>query len=141
RVVQRRVHLVEYAEGAGLREENAKKQRERHERALTAREQMNPLRALASRRRVDLDVAIERELGILQAQIALAAAEQRHEDLAEVIANLGERREEEIARRRVDLTNRLLQRILGVVQVGALRREKLEPRHRLVVLLDREHVH
>ena len=32
-------------------------------------------------RRVDLDVAVERRVGVLQAQVALAAAEQRHEDL------------------------------------------------------------
>ena len=66
RVVERRVHLVEQAERARLREEDAEQQRQRDERALAAREQVDALRALAARRRVDLDVAVERRVRVLE---------------------------------------------------------------------------
>ncbi len=49
RIVERRVDLVQQAEGARLREEDAEEQRQRDERALTAREQVDALRALAAR--------------------------------------------------------------------------------------------
>ena len=113
RVVERRVHLVEQAERARLGEEDAEQQRQRDERALAARQQVDALRALAARRRVDLDVAVERRLGVLQPQVALAAAEQRHEDLPEVLAHLHERLQEHLARRGVDLADGLLQRVLA----------------------------
>ena len=114
---------------------------ERHKRALAAREQVDALRALAARRGVHLDVAVERLLGVLQAQVALAAAEQRHEDLAEVLAHLRERREEQLARGHVDLPDGLLQRVAGVGEIGALRAEKLESPRFFLVLLDGERVH
>jgi hypothetical protein len=77
---------------------------------------------------------------VLEAQIALPSAEQRHEDLAEVDAHLLERREEQLARRGVDLLDRLEQRRLRLGEVGALRHEEVVALHRLVVLLDGERI-
>src|SRR5262249_56349662 len=94
-----------------------------------------------ARRRMDLDVAIERRVGILQAKIALAAAEQRHENLAEVFAHLGECSEEQLPRRAVDLTDRLLQRLFRLSEIGALAGEEVLPLDGFLVLFDREHVH
>src|SRR4051794_6901157 len=102
---------------------------------------MNSLGTLAARARVHLDVAVERALRILEAQIALAAAEQRHEDLTEVLTHLRERGEEQLARGRVDLANRLLERVLRLREVIALRRQEVEASHLLLVLLDRERIH
>src|SRR4029079_10141901 len=140
-VVERSVHLVEQAEGARLREEDAEQQRERDEGALAAREQVNALRLLAAWRRMDLDVAIQRSVGIFEAEIALSTAEQRHEDLSDGDANLLERREEELSRRRVDLLDRLEQGRPRVGQIGALRDEEVVALRRLVLLLDRQRVH
>src|SRR5689334_5856174 len=102
---------------------------------------MNALRPLAPRRRVDLNVAVEWRLRILEPQIAFAAAEQREEDLTKILPHLREGREEELARRRVDLANRLLERLLRVGEVGALRCEKVESLGGFLVLLDGEHVY
>ena len=107
-VVQRRVDFVEQTERARLRQENAEQQRQRHERPLAARQQVDALRAFAARRRVDLDIAVERRVGVFQTQVALASAEERHEDLPEVLAHLRERREEQLARGAINLANRLL---------------------------------
>ena len=62
---------------------------------------------------MDLDVAVEWRIGILESQIALPAAKEREEDLPEILTHLRKRREEEFARRAVDLTDGLMQRLLG----------------------------
>src|ERR671915_99023 len=90
---------------------------------------------------MDLDVAVEGLLRVLETQVAFAAAEERHEDLAEVFAHLRERREEELARRRVDFPDRLRELLLRVGEVGALPGEKVEALDCLLVLLDGERVH
>src|SRR5262249_35931678 len=141
RVVEWRVHLVEETERAGLREEDAEEEGQRDERALTTREQVNALRAFAARRRVNLDVAVEWRGGILQTHVALAAAEQRHEDLAEVLADLRERGQKELARRVVDLADGLLERLLGRGEIGALGRQEFLTLERFLMLLDGQYVH
>ena len=108
-IVQRRVDLVEEAEWARLGKKYSEQERERDQRFLAARQKMDPLCALAARRRVDLDVPFERGLRILEAQIALTAAEESHEDVAEVLTHLDERLEEKLTSRGVDLTDGLLQ--------------------------------
>jgi hypothetical protein len=140
-IVERRVDLVQQAEGTRLRQEDAEQQRQRHEVALAARQEVNALRALAARRRMDLDVAIQRRVGVLELEVALATAEQRHEDLTEVLADLRERRHEQLARGRVDLADRQRQRLLCRVQIRPLRRKELEALQLLLVLLDRQRVH
>ena len=89
---------------------------------------------------MDLDVALERPFRVFQTQIALAAAEQRHEDVPEVLAHLDECLKEELASGRVDLADRLLKRALCRVEVVALRGEKAEALRFFLVLLDRERV-
>src|SRR4051812_41087046 len=102
---------------------------------------MNPLSALSPGRRVNLDVALQRAVGIFQSQIALAAAEQRHEDVAGVLAHLDEGAEKELSRRHVYFTNRLLQRSLGRIEVVALGSEERETLGLLVVLLNCQWIH
>src|SRR6185436_7844691 len=85
---------------------------------------------------MDLDVSLERILGILEAQVALTAAEQRHEDVAEVLPHLHECLQEELASRRIYLANGLLQRVLRRIEVVALGRQEAEALRFLLVLLD-----
>ena len=122
RVVEGRVDLVEQAEGAWLGEKDAEQERQGDERPLATRQEVDTLGAFSARRGVNLDVTIERRLGILEPQIALAAAKERQKYLSKVLADLGERREKELARRRVDFPYRLLERLFRFSQVGALRR-------------------
>jgi hypothetical protein len=83
---------------------------------------VDALRLLAARARVHLDVAVERARRVLEPQVALAAAEQRLEDLPEVLARLRERRQEQLLGGRVDLADRLLQHPAGLREVVALAR-------------------
>ena len=89
-VVERRVHFVHEAERARLGQVDREQQRHRHQRPFARREQVNALRALAARRGVDLDLGLERVVGIGQPQFALAAAKERLEDVHEVGADRGE---------------------------------------------------
>jgi len=108
RVVERRVHLVQQAEGAGLRQEDREQERHRHEGALARREQVNALRALAAGCGVNLDLALERLGFVRQAHVAFSPAEQRLEHGAEVLAHLAERLQEHRLCRLVDLACGLL---------------------------------
>src|SRR5213592_1265246 len=63
---------------------------------------MDALRALAARRRVDLDLALQRLVLIGEPHVALATAEQRLEDRAEVVAHLPERLQEHPLRGLID---------------------------------------
>src|SRR4029079_12957428 len=99
------------------------------------------LRALSAWRRMDLDVAIERRLRILESEVAFATTEQREEDLAEVFSHLGEGGQEQLARCAIDLADGLLQRLPRFGEISALRGEEIESLRGLLVLLDRQHVH
>src|SRR4051812_48707747 len=87
---------------------------------------------------MDLDVTLERTLGVLETKIALAAAEQRHEDVAEVLADLDESLEEEVARGRIDFPDRLLERPLRRSEIVALGGKKTKSFGLFFVLLDGE---
>src|SRR5438876_8780315 len=126
RVVERRVHLVEQTERAGFRQEDREQERHGDERALARREQVNPLGALAARSGVDLDLALEGLVLVREPHVALAAAEQRLEHGAKVLAHLAERLEEHGLRRPVDLARRLLQRLAGGHEVVPLGHQELE---------------
>src|SRR5690606_22544349 len=115
-------------------------QRERRERTLSAAQQVDPLRPLASRRGRDLDRGLERIVRIRQPDVALAALEQRLEGPAEVGADLLERLGEELPRGPIDLADRRLEVIARPDQVVTLTREELEPPALLLVLLHRQHV-
>src|SRR5689334_2567715 len=140
-IVERRVHFVEQTEWTGLGEKYPKEERKSNKGFLTAREKVDSLRALPTRRSVYFDVALEWTLGILEPQIALASTKQRHEDVAEVFADTNEGLQEKLARSSVDLTDRQLQRVFCRAQIIALSRQEAEPPGFLLVLLDGERVH
>src|SRR5437667_5366611 len=141
RVVERRVDLVEQAERARLGEEDREQQRNGDQRALARRQQVDPLGAFAPRSGVDLDLALERLVLIREAYVAFAAAEQRLKDGSKVLADLGERLEEQRLGGLIDFARRLLQRVAGGHQIVALRHEELEAFVLRGVLLDRQRVH
>src|SRR5439155_12032385 len=119
-VVQRRVYLIEQTERARLGEKDSEHQRKRDERTLAARQQMDALCSLTARRGVDLDVAVERGVWVFEAKVALAAAEQRHENLPEVLAHLREGREKELSGGAINFADRLLERLVGGRQLRSL---------------------
>ena len=101
---------------------------------------MDALGSLAPRRGVDVDLALERIVGVGEPELALAAAEERLEHAAEVPLDGGEGLEEHGARGAVDLPDGLDQRLARADQVVALGGEELEALHLLRMLLDGERV-
>src|ERR1019366_8557390 len=91
RVIQRRIHLVQYAEGRRLELEDAHQQRQRRQRLLAAREQQDVLQLLARRRSHNIDAGLDRVLLVGQPHEGLAAAEQLGEGGAEVLIDYLER--------------------------------------------------
>ena len=90
RVVERRLDLVEEIERARPREEEREQERDRAERLLAAGEEREPRHPLAGRAQLDLDARLAPrppfQLGLGQAQAALAAREERRRHLLEVVA-------------------------------------------------------
>jgi len=89
-VVERRVDLVEQAEGARFVLEEPEHQRDGRQGLLAAREQLDALEPLAWRLRDDFDAALERIVLVEERQAGAAAAEQRVEALLEVQVDGGE---------------------------------------------------
>src|SRR5437879_1523577 len=139
-VVEGRVHLIEQTEGTRLGEEDREQERHGDQRALTGREQVDPLRALAARCRVDLDLALERLVLVREPHVAFAAAEQRLEHRAEVLPHLTERVEEHRLRGLVDLARGLLEGLARRYEVIPLRHQELEALDLFAVLVHREGV-
>jgi len=86
-IVERRVDLVEQAERRRLDEVDREQQRDRGERALAARHERDALQELAARLGHDLDLGLHRVLAE-EPQLAVAALEQRLEDVLEVLLHL-----------------------------------------------------
>src|ERR1019366_10741243 len=76
-----------------------------------------------------------------EAKITLAAPKKRHENLLEVLTNLHERGEKELARLCVDFADGLLKRQFGSGKISALRSEQLESFLLLLVFFNRERVY
>ena len=106
-VIERRVHFVHEAERAWLGQVDREEERHRDERSLARGKQVNPLRPLATRSSVNLDLRFERIVGIAQPEFALAAPKERLEYVDEVCADRRERFLEEAACGSVDLLDRL----------------------------------
>ena len=140
-IVERRVDLVEHAERARLELEHAEHQRDRGERLLAAREQLNALQPLARRLRDDLDAALERIGFVEQRQPGAAATEQRAERLLKIAVDGEERFRETLTRRFVDPPDRFARLRDRFDEIVALRRQEPVALVELVELLDRHHVH
>jgi hypothetical protein len=141
RVIEGSVDLVHEAEGARLRQIDAEQQRHGDECPLAGGEQVDALGSLASRRGVDVDVALERIVLIRQAQLALATAEKSLEHLGEVCLHRQKGLEEHGPRCPIDFPDSVNQRLPCADQIVALGCQELQPLDLLAVFLDRERVH
>src|SRR5438876_8976814 len=97
RVVERRIDLVQQAEGRGIELEEREHQRDGREGLLPAREQMDAGIALARRLRHDLYAGIE-DLLAGHDELRFAAAEKGREERAEMAVYAVERLAQELAR-------------------------------------------
>src|SRR5262249_46081846 len=102
---------------------------------------MDALHPFAARRGVDVDLTLERIVGVSQLELAFAAAEERLEDVLEALLDRAEGLEEERSRGAVDLLDGLEEGLPGGDQVITLRREEAEPLGLLGMLLDGERIH
>ena len=89
-IVERRVDLVEHADGRGVGQEHREDQRGRGQGLLAAGEQRQCLRPLARRIGDDLEPGLERILGFDELQLGRAAAEQGLEKALEMRVHRGE---------------------------------------------------
>src|SRR5436190_15633008 len=138
-VVERRVDLVEQAERRRIELEDREHQRDRRQRLLAPREQVDRAVLLAGRLRHHLNAGVE-DLVAGHDQARGAAAEQDREHAAEVVVDLVERRLQQLARLEVDLPDRVLERGHRLGQVGALRVEEALSLARLAELLERREI-
>src|SRR5207244_3617434 len=84
RIVERRLHLVEEVERAGLGEEEREQERDRAQRLLTAREQREPRDLLAGGSELHLDAVVAAVLVRDETEPAFASRKERARDILEV---------------------------------------------------------
>ena len=89
-VVEGGLDLVHHVEGRRPAAEHGEQEGQRGQRALAARQQRQLLDVLARRLGLDLDAGVEQVVGLGEPQPALAAREQRLEQLLEVLGDVGE---------------------------------------------------
>src|SRR5690606_13479935 len=108
-LVERRVHLVEQAEGRGFDEEDGEDQRHRGQRLLAARHEVDVLHLLARRLRDDLHAGLGVGLQRIpdELQPRLAPTKEAREDLLESLVDGFEGLEEALLAGGVDAGDRL----------------------------------
>ena len=120
RFVQRRVHLVQHAEGAGLHHVDGEEQGHGRHRALATGQERYALQLLAGRLGDNVDAGLERVILIHEDEIRLTSAEELGEHDLEVIPDLVEGIGKEFLRGAIDLADHLQQLGLRVDEVGIL---------------------
>src|SRR5688500_9978985 len=138
RIVEWRVRIVHEAEGARLVQIDAEEERDRDQGPLAGGEEVDPLGPFAAGGRVDLDLALEGVVGVGEAELALAAAEEGGEDAGGGRLHRGERLGEAVAGGAVDLADGEDQRLPRAHEVVPLCDEEIEALALLGVLLDGE---
>ena len=139
--VQRRVHFVERAEGAGLELEDGHQQGQRGQGLFAAGEQQHILQLLAGRRGHDVQAALSLILHVREAQEGLTALEEPRKDMGEVLVDAGKSLVEFSARDLIDLLDGLLGVLNRLHQVRALRLQEAVTFGGFLVLVKRHHVH
>ena len=123
--VQRRVHLVQHAEGARVRAEKCEQERHAGERLLPAAQQRQVPQLLARGLGHDVHAAFQHVHPFFQHQLGPAAPEQLTEQLLEVFPNLLQRFQEQPPAVGVDPGDDLLQGASAAGQVLVLGGELL----------------
>ncbi len=121
-LVKRGVDLVQEAERRWLDHVDREHQRDACEGLLPAREEVDVLQLLPRGLRKDLDAGLQGRIGVLQAKLRPAAAEQSSEDRVKVLLDLVVRLEEELGGLRLDLRGDLLQILARMREVLELAR-------------------
>src|SRR6185295_14934077 len=138
-VVERRVDLVEQAERRRVELEQRAHQRDRGERLLAARKEMDARVSLARRVRHHLYPGIE-DLFAGHEELRLAAAEEHGEQRAEMAVHAVEGLAQQLAGLAVDAPDGVLQRLHRLLEVGGLRVEVPLALAARVELLERRQV-
>src|SRR5947199_223542 len=134
RLVERRVDLVEQAEGCGADQEQRQDERRRGERLLTAREKPERLELLACRLDDDLDPRLASLFRRDELEARLAVREELGKDLGELLVRRGEGLLEALARGAGELGDRAPEVVERALEVGPLCDEELAPRAQLLEL-------
>src|SRR5256885_11020530 len=116
RLIERRIHFIEYAERTGLVLEDTDQQRQSGKRLFSAGEQQHILQLLAWRRSHDVDSALRGVLYVGEAHEALASTKKFAEGDLKIFVDLGERLFEFLSRDNVDLFNGALRVLDGFEQ-------------------------
>src|SRR5437868_1443709 len=140
-LVQRRVHLVQDAERAGLIAEHGDQKGQSRERLLAAGEQENVLQTLAGRLRGDINSRLSGTVRLRKPHLPGTAAEERLKSIREMRVDDGKSFFKFLARNLVQLADGLLRIRDGLQQIGAFALQEGEALFALVVLLDRHHVY
>src|SRR5208337_123580 len=126
-LVEGRVDLVQQAEGRRLHHVDGEQERYARERALAAREQIDVLQLLSGRLGEDFDARLQGRLGVLQAKLGSAAAEQPAKHGMEVLLDFVVRVEKELGRFRADFRGDPLQIFPRAGEIPELAGEEFEP--------------
>src|SRR5690606_8341314 len=132
RIVERRVDLVEQTERRRIQLEDRKYQRNRGQRLLTAREQMNRARLLAGRARHDRDTGGQQVLAV-ELEIGVSAAEQAREKAPQTLVRLLVSVLELRTRLTIDLADGFLE---GLERLGEIVKLRVEVGLALGLLLE-----
>ena len=138
--VERRVELVEEAEGAGLDHVDREEERHGGERPFPAGQQGDVLQLLARRAGDDLDPRFQHVFLVHQHQSRRAAVEERLEHLLEVRVHPVERGPEHLRRGAVDLPDHVHELLFRIHEVLFLGREEGVAFFQFLELLDRNEV-
>ena len=138
RLVQRRLDLVQHAEGHGAQHEDGEEDGDGGERPLAAREQRDLGQLLAGRAGDDLDARREGvvALGVVHLQLRAPAAEQLAEELLEVLVDAVEALVELLLHLRLQLFERGARVVDAPLHVVALGAHLLVLRAQRLVFLD-----
>src|SRR5512140_197338 len=140
-VVQRRIDLVEQAEGRRLDEEDGEDEADGGERLLPAGEAAERERFLAGRLDEDSDARLEEVFLVNQAQRGAPPLEQPGKHLRELRVDLLERLREPLPGRPVDPLDRLREVFEGFLEILLLGGQEGKPLGQLSVLLEGGEVH
>ena len=134
--VERRVQLIEHAEGRRFDLVNREQEGHGRHGLLAAREQRNALELLARRPRHNIDACLEHILALSQLEIGATTAEHLGEHGLEVGSDLLEGLNEETLGLGVDAVDHFHQLALGLHQIIVLSLEEGMPLFGFLVLLD-----
>src|SRR5690606_6068749 len=136
RLVERRVDLVEHAEGARARTEDREEEGDRRHRLLAARHERERRELLSGWTRDDLDSRVEHVDARFELELGAAASERFPEELAEVLLHAREGLGEHLAALAIDVVDERAELSLALVEILFLSALELVAALELLDLVD-----